>query len=102
MSAPAGPIRMAAIDAVSGGIKDGGPEAVRLLLVGAARLVLAFLSILLAEALSVAILGFRPVSVPAAAFSLLSATSTGWATRPGGKQPARSRPADPGDEGQAP
>jgi hypothetical protein len=46
-----------------------------------ARLLLAFLSIVFAEILSVAVLGFHPVSVPAAALSLLSVVSTAWATR---------------------
>jgi hypothetical protein len=72
MNPPARSIGTELNDALVGGIRERGSEAVGLVLIGAARLFLAFLAVLLSQILGVAIFGFDLVSLPSAALSVIS------------------------------
>jgi hypothetical protein len=87
MAAPAGSIRTELNRALVGGIRQRGPEAVGLILVGAARLLLAFLAVVFTQALSVTVLGLGLGSTPSMTISVLSAAasvlaSATWPRRP--------------------
>lgn len=72
MNPPAGSLRTELNDALVGGIRQRGPEAVGLVLVGSARLFLAFLAVVLSQVLGVAVFGFALISLPSAALSVIS------------------------------
>ena len=80
MNVPAGSIRTELNRAIVGGIRQRGPEAVGLILVGAARLLLAFLAVVFAQALSVAVFGLGVASMPSVTISVLSAAASVLAT----------------------
>jgi hypothetical protein len=61
-------------------IRERGPEAMGLLLIGGARLILAFLVVVMLHLFGSAVFGFSLVSVPFAAVSLLSVSLSFLAT----------------------
>lgn len=90
MNPPAGSLRTELNDALVGGIRERGSEAFGLVLVGSARLFLAFLAVLLSQILGVAVFGFALVSLPSAALSVISVALSVVATT-GIRWPERDR-----------
>lgn len=80
MNPPARPIRTELNDAVVGGIRQRGPEAVGLLIIGLTRIVLAVL-VLGVMLFASSVLGFNVTAVPFAAMSGLSAFLSWLITR---------------------
>ena len=68
MNRPARPIRIEVTDAVVGGIRQRGPEAVGLLIIGLARVFL-FIVVLGVLLFASSVLGFDVTTVPLAAMS---------------------------------
>lgn len=82
MNPPAGPIRAELNDALVGGIRQRGPEAVGLVLIGLARLVVAVATLVVLLFAS-SILGFDVTTGPFLAMSGLSGVVSWLVTRRG-------------------
>lgn len=80
MNPPARPIRQELSDAIVRGIRERGAEAVGLILIGTARLILAIAVLLMLHLFGSAVFGFNLASVPFAAISVLSIALSTMAT----------------------
>ena len=90
MHPPAGPIRAELNDAVVGGIRQRGPEAVGLVIVGVARLTVALAS-LLVLLLGSSVLGLEVAAGPFVAMSGLSGLLTWIITKGRGRRAGQNR-----------
>jgi hypothetical protein len=72
MHPPARSIRREFRDAIALGIRESGPKAVSILLIGSVRLLLAVSVVLMLHLIGAEMLGFSLLSIPFAALSILS------------------------------
>jgi hypothetical protein len=95
MNPPAGPIRAELNDALVGGIRQRGPEAVGLVIVGLARLVVAVTALIVLLFAS-SVLGFNVTAGPFVVMSGLSGAISWLLT--GGRLPDRKATIDQSEQ----
>jgi hypothetical protein len=83
MNPPAGPLRTEVNDAVVGGIRERGSEAVGMLIVALARLVIGVVAFLALYGLS-SVFGIEVTTWPAAGMTVISGLVSWLTTRDGG------------------